>query len=54
MNELIPTVCSIILINRLVSEVIPFPISRHSSTGGPWRYEIREALLHSKRNVKEF
>ena len=28
-NELIPTVCHTILINRPVSEVIPFPISRH-------------------------
>ena len=27
-NELIPTVCHTILINRPVSEVIPFPISR--------------------------
>ena len=34
-NELIPTVCYTILINRPVSEVIPFPISRHfgSSSG---------------------
>ena len=28
-NELIPAVCHTILINRPVSEVIPFPISRH-------------------------
>ena len=37
-NELIPTVCHTILINRTVSEVIQFPISRHAPSFKNSRY----------------
>ena len=44
-NEVIPTVCHTILINRRVSEVIPFPILRHSVSAAC--FKLKTTHYHS-------
>ena len=53
-NELIPTVCHTIRINRPVSEVIQFPISRQCSFNWPKKHVEKPELFFSNRRLIKY